>query len=89
MVAGILSWILQIVLKTAVVVGLWVTVKVIIRNGGGTLKDILETLVLAIRYGCLNLKAKLVDKLIRENAEEKKETEEQNGQGVKAEGTVV
>jgi len=83
MVAGILSWILQIVLKTAVVVGLWITVKVIIRNGGGTLKDILETLVLAIRYGCLNLKAKLVSKL-RENAEEKKETEEQ-----KVEGTVV
>ena len=87
--AGILSWMIQIALKTVVVVLLWVAVKVIVRKGGGTFKDILETLVLAIRYGCLNLKAKLVDKLIRENAEEKKETEEQSGPGVKAEGTVV
>lgn len=87
--AGILNWMIQIVLKTVVVVLLWVAVKVIVRKGGGTFKDILETLVLAIRYGCLNLKAKLVDKLIRENAEEKEETEEQNGPGVKAEGTVV
>lgn len=86
--AGILSWMIQIALKTVVVVLLWVAVKVIVRKGGGTFKDILETLVLAIRYGCLNLKAKLVGKL-RENAEEKEETEEQNGPGVKAEGTVV
>lgn len=85
--AGILSWILQIVVKTAIVVGLWIVVKHLVRNGGGTLKDLLETTTVAIRYGCLKLRAKLVAKLADKAKEE--ETEKENGPGVKVEGTVV
>ena len=80
--AEILSWILQIVLKTGIVVGLWIVVKHLVRNG-----DLLETTTLAIRYGCLNLRAKMVARLA-DKAEEK-ETEKENGPGVKVEGTVV
>lgn len=84
----ILSWVIGIVIRTGIICALWIVVKHVIRSGGGTLKELLMTTTMAIRYGCLKLRAKLVDKL-RENAEEKKETEEQNGHGVKAEGTVV
>lgn len=85
--AEILSWILQIVLKTGIVVGLWIVVKHLVRNGGGTLRDLLETTTLAIRYGCLNLRAKMVARLADKAKEG--ETEKENGPGVKAEGTVV
>lgn len=86
--AGILSWILQIILKTGIVVGLWIVAKHLVRNGGGTLRDLLKTTTLAIRYGCLNLRAKLVAKLA-DKAEEKETEEKENGPGVKVEGTVV
>lgn len=83
----ILSWVLQIVLKTALIVTIWLVVKHIIRNGGTTLSELLKTTTLAIRYGCLKLQSKLVNRL-REKAEEK-ETEEKDGTDVKVEGTVV
>lgn len=83
----ILSWVLQIVLKTALIVTIWLVVKHIIRNGGTTLSELLKTTTLAIRYGCLKLQSKLVNRL-RERAEEK-ETEEKDGPEVKVEGTVV
>ena len=86
--AEILSWIAGIVLKTGIALGLWIVVKHLIRNGGGTLKELLETLTTVIRYGCLKLREKMVNKL-REGTEEKEETEKENGPGVKVEGTVV
>lgn len=79
--SGFLSWVLGIILKVCVLFAIGIIVKYLIRNGGGTLKDIIETTIIAVRYGCLKLKLKLVSKL-RENA---KEEETENG----SEGTVV
>ena len=62
---GILSWILGIAWRTALICVGFMLVKHIIRNGGGTLREILETTSLAIRAGCLTLRAKLVDKLMK------------------------
>lgn len=85
----ILSWILGIVLKTASICVIWVVVKHLIRNGGGTLKELLTTMTMAIRYGCLKLRLKLTGKL-REHAEEEETVKEDpNRPGVKVEGTVV
>ena len=83
----ILSWVLSIVLKTSLIVTIWIIIKHMIRNGGTTLSELLKTTTLAIRYGCLKLQSKLVNRL-RERAEEK-ETEKKDGPGVKVEGTVV
>lgn len=85
----ILSWVLSIVLKTAVVCVIWVTVKHLIRNGGGTLKELLATTTMAIRYGCLKVRLNLTDRL-RERAEEEETVKEDPNQPeVKVEGTVV
>lgn len=86
----VLMWIAGIVLKTIAVCAIWVTVKHLIKNGGGTLKELLATTTMAIRYGCLRLRLSLTGKL-REHAEEEEETvkEDPNRPGVKVEGTVV
>ena len=85
----ILTWILSIVLKTAAVCVIWVIVKHLIRNGGGTLKELLTTITIAIRYGCLKLRLNLTNRL-REHAEEEEAVKEDPNQpGVKVEGTVV
>ena len=85
----ILSWILGIIVKTAAVCAIWVVVKHLIRNGGGTLKELLMTATIAIRYGCLKLRLILTGKL-REHAEEEETVKEDpNRPGVKVEGTVV
>lgn len=86
MVMEILTWILGIAWKTALLCVGWICIKQIIRNGGGTLREVLETLGLAIRAGCLTMRAKLVDKLRKENEdviEENPDVPE-----LKAEGTV-
>lgn len=85
----ILTWILGIVLKTAAVCVIWITVKHLIRNGGGTLKELLATITMGIRYGCLRLRLNLTNRL-REHAEEEETIKEDpNKPGVKVEGTVV
>lgn len=87
--ATILSWALGIVLKASIITVLWIVIRTIVRNGGGTLREVLETAGLAIKAGCLALRMKLTDKL-RKDAEEKETVEEEpKGPGVKVEGTVV
>lgn len=89
MLMDVIMWIVGIVLKTAAVVGIWVVVKHLIRNGGGTLKELLMTTTMAIRYGCLRLRLNLTGKL-REHAEEEEAIKEDPNQPeVKVEGTVV
>lgn len=86
---AILSWVMSIVIKASIATVLWIVIRTIIRNGGGTLKELLETAGLAIKCGCLSLRMKLTDKL-RKDAEEEETVEEgTNGPGVKVEGTVV
>lgn len=63
---GILSWILGIAWRTALICVGWICVRHIIRNGGGTLREVLETTGLAIRAGCIELRKKLVDHLKKE-----------------------
>lgn len=82
--AGILSWILGIMARAAIVTVLFFTIKWIVRNGGSTLRLIFETIGVAARYGCLHLRMKLTRKLKEEETEE-----EAPGPGVKVEGTVV
>lgn len=85
----ILMWIAGIILKTVAVCAIWVTIKHLIRNGGGTLKELLATTTMAIRYGCLKLRLNLTNRL-REHAEEEETVKEDPNQPeVKAEGTVV
>lgn len=84
----ILTWVLGIIVKTALIVLVWATARSLIRNGGETLKTLLETMATAIRYGCLRLREKMILKL-RASAKEKEPTEEGQGPEVKVEGTVV
>ena len=89
MLVDVMMWILGIVLKTAAVVGIWIGIKHLVKNGGGVLTDILTTLTTAIRYGCLKLRLSLTGKL-REHAEEEEAIKEDPNQPeVKVEGTVV
>lgn len=71
----ILMWIAGIILKTIAVCAIWVTIKHLIRNGGGTLKELLATTTMAIRYGCLKLRLNLTNRL-REHAEEEEPKKE-------------
>lgn len=81
---GILTWILGIAWRTALICVGFVLVKHIIRNGGGTLKEVLETTGVLIRTGCIELRRKLVEKLKREDViEENPEVPE-----LRVEGTV-
>lgn len=85
----VLMWIAGIILKTVAVCAIWVVIKHLIRNGGGTLKELLATTTMAIRYGCLKLRLLLTNRL-REHAEEEETVKEDPNQpGVKVEGTVV
>jgi hypothetical protein len=71
--AGILNWLLGIAWKTAVIVFGWICVKYVLRNGGSTLKEILNTTSLAIKAGCLTLRYKLLNVMQRRVAEKEKE----------------
>ena len=86
--AGILSWVLSIGIKASIITILWIVIKTIVRNGGGTLREVLETAGLAIKAGCLTLRMKLTKKLC-EKAEKEEAVKEEPGPGVKVEGTVV
>ena len=87
--AGILSWVLSIVVKASIITILWIVIKTIVRNGGGTLREVLETAGLAIKAGCLTLRMKLTQKLCEKAEKEEAVKEEPKGPGVKVEGTVV
>lgn len=86
---AILSWILNIVVKAAIATFLFIAIKTIIRNGGGTLKLVFETIGTAIRYGCLKTRLKLTEALRKDAEKEETEEEESRGPGVKVEGTVI
>ena len=81
---GILSWVLGIAWRTALLCVGWICIKQIIRNGGGTLREVLETTGLAIRAGCIELRKKLVEKLKREEGV----IEDPEAPEMQAEGTV-
>lgn len=71
--AGILNWLLSIAWKTAVIMIGWICVKYVLRNGGSTLREVLNTTGLAIKAGCLTLRYKLLDVMQRRVAEKEKE----------------
>ena len=64
-------------MKTVAVCAVWVLVKHLVRNGAGTLKELLTTTTMAIRYGCLKLRQKLVFRL-QEDAAKEEEPKEEN-----------
>lgn len=63
----------------------WMLIKHLMREGTGTLKELLETIGVAIRAGCLMTKKALWAKIKEEREAEKVEP---NGEHVHAEGTV-
>lgn len=63
----------------------WMLIKHLMREGTGTLKELLETLGIAIRAGCLMLKKALWAKIKEEREPERVEP---TGEQVHAEGTV-
>ena len=67
--ASIMNWILSIAWKTAVVMIGWICVKYVLRNGGSTIRQVIETIGLAIRAGCYEVRYRLVDRLQRKAAE--------------------
>ena len=84
-----LSWILSIVWRAAVVTLLVVAIRTIIRNGGGTVRLVFETLVMTIKYGCINLRIRLAQKLKEKEIVEVQELEPcDDHDGIAAEGTV-
>lgn len=86
---GILSWILGIVWRAAVITLLVVAIRTIIRNGGSTIRLVFETLVMTIKYGCLNLRLKLTSKIKEKETVEVQELEASDDHdGIAAEGTV-
>ena len=87
--ATILSWVLSIVVKASIITVLWIVIRTILRNGGGTLREVLETAGLAIKAGCLSLRMKLTQKLCEKAEKEETVKEGTNGPEIKGEGTVV
>lgn len=85
----ILSWVLSIVVKASIITVLWIVIRTILRNGGGTLREVLETAGLAIKAGCLSLRMKLTQKLCEKAEKEETVEEGTNGPEIKGEGTVV
>lgn len=86
---GILMWMLNIALHAAAIVLVWIGVRHLIRNGGGTLSAILETITLWIRCKCLSMKARLLGELQEKTAEKEEPVMEQpDGPEVRVEGTV-
>lgn len=75
--AGILNWLLGIAWKTAVIVFGWICVKHVLRNGGTTLKEILSTISLALKAGCMTLRCKLLESMQRRVAEKERVEGEQ------------
>ena len=63
----------------------WMLIKHLMRDGTSTAKELLETIGVAIRAGCLMLKKALWAKIKEEREAEKVEP---NGEQVHAEGTV-
>lgn len=84
----ILMWVVSIVLKTVAVCAVWVLVKHLVRNGAGTLKELLTTATMAIRYGCLKLRQKLVCRLQEAAKEEEPKKEDPEEPEVLVYGTV-
>ena len=86
---GILSWILGIVWRAAVITLLVVAIRTIIRNGGSTIRLVFETLVMTIKYGCLNLRLKLTARIKEKETVEVQELEPcDDHDGIATEGTV-
>jgi hypothetical protein len=88
---AVLSWVLNIVIRAALITVLFLAIRGIIRNGGATIRLIFETIGTVVKYGCLNLRFKLNQRLHDKcsEKEEEKPIEEVPGPGVKVEGTVV
>ena len=88
---AILSWVLNIVIRAALVTVLFLVIRGIIRNGGATIRLVFETMGTAIKYGCLSLRMRLNQRLYEKTVKEEKEEENEEvpGPGVKVEGTVV
>ena len=59
----VLSWLLGIAWKLAVLYIGYTALKYVIRNGNRTFREILETIGMAIRVGCLRVRGKLVGQL--------------------------
>ena len=86
---SILGWMLGMAWRIAILLIAYTALKAVLRNGNSTLKEILETIGLAIRAGCLSLRGKLIAQL-RSGAEEKEteEAEEPQGPEIQVEGSV-
>ena len=84
-----LSWLLRIGWKLAVLYIGYTALKYVVKNGNRTFREIMETIGMAIRVGCLRLRGKLVGKLQPDAAEEQKEHIEQNDEpAMQVTGTV-
>lgn len=70
--AGILNWVFGIAWKTAIIMFVWICVKHVLRNGGTTLKEILSTISLALKAGCMTLRCKLLESMQRRVAEKER-----------------
>ena len=77
---GVMNWILSIAWKAALLTIGWICVKYVLRNGGATARQVIETIGLAIRAGCYEVRYKLVDRLQRKAAEKEKERVEGGNQ---------
>ena len=85
----LLSWILNIMWKAAAVTAAIWAIRTLLRNGGGTIRLMFETTILAIKYGCLNLKMKLIQRIKEKELVKVEELETCECQdGIAAEGTV-
>lgn len=85
--ATVLSWMIEIAWKVGILSVIWMLVRTFMKNGKGTLKELLETSALALRYGCLKARTKISEKL-KERKEKEEDDEPDDDKECKVWGTV-
>ena len=65
-----LLWMLNISWKLLILIGGWLLLKAVVKDGSGTFKEILCTLGLAIRAGCMKLREWLIMKMTKSDVKD-------------------
>ena len=64
------SFMLNVGWKTLGIVFGWLLLKYIIRNGTGTIREVLDTIGIGIKAACLAIRKKIREKLLKEEDKE-------------------
>ena len=70
----VLLWMLGLAWRALVLIGGWLIIRAVIKDGTGTMREILETTGLAIKTGCIKLNRWLIKELSKEETKSAEES---------------